>query len=130
MFFLSAGEATAEEDSFRVLKIKGKAWVIDEVLGLHVDDYIGAGENVFSACDLEGGYDGSFKTFWDHLCGHGRRFRFGPWSFGSQMDFCSAQMDQSLDFETNQISMDGYKKVKPITVDKNRNDERRAMHRK
>ena len=44
--------------------------------------------------------------------------------------FCSAQMDQSLDFETNQISMDGYKKVKPITVDKNRNDERRAMHRK
>ena len=119
--FLSAREACAEDDSFLVFSDKGKSWIVDGVLGLHVDDYIGAGEGVFSLGDLEGEYDGSFKTFRDRLCGLSRRFRFGSWSFGSNMNFCGAQVEQSLDFETVQISMADYiKKVKPITVDKHR----------
>ena len=36
---------------------------MDGVLGVHVDDFIGAGEKVFRLADLEGDYDGSLLKF-------------------------------------------------------------------
>ena len=119
--FMSAREATAEDDPFLIFQDKGKSMVVDGVLGLHVDDFIGSGEGIFSIDNLEGDYDGAFQCFRDRLCGLSRRFRFGSWSFGPTMDFCGAEVEQSLDFETIQISMAEYvKKVKPISIDKSR----------
>ena len=73
---------------------------IDGDLGLHVHDYTGASDNVFSVCDLNGGYDGSCKPFWNR--GLSRRFRFGSWPSGNKMDFFGAQMEQSLSFEAQE----------------------------
>ena len=96
--FLSAREATIDDPEYQVFEDGGVKMVVDGVLGLHVDDYIGAGEGVMSLQDLEGEYDGSFRCFRDRLCGLSHRFRFGSWSFGSHMDFCGAEVEQSLDF--------------------------------
>lgn len=119
--FLSVRAAQHEDDDFCVFTQGGQQWILDGVLGLHVDDFLGAGEHVASLQDLEGEYDGSFSTFKDRLCGLSRRFRFGAWTFGDKMTFCGAEVEQSLDYETISISMHDYvKRVKPITVDKNR----------
>ena len=119
--FISARLAHAGDDEFCIFEREGQKWIVDGVLGLHVDDFIGAGEKVFSLDDLEGDYDGSFPTFRDRLCGLSRRFRFGSWAFGNNMTFCGAEVEQSLDFTAVSISMADYvKRVKPISIDKHR----------
>ena len=119
--YVSTRMAVAEDDDFRVFMHEGQRMVVDGVLGMHVDDFIGTGEGVVGAQDLEGEYNGDFLSFRDRLCGLSRRFRFGSWSFGNTMEFCGAEVEQSLDYETVQISMAEYvRKVKPLTIDKNR----------
>ena len=119
--YMSTRMTTAEDEGFCCFHYGDEIRVVDEVLGLHVDDYIGGGENVFNVADLDGDYDGQFLCFRDRLCGLSRRFRFGNWSFGEKMQFCGAEVSQSLDFETISISMEDYvKKVKPISIAKHR----------
>ena len=119
--YMSTRKTTAEDEEFCCFHYGDEVRVVDGVLGLHVDDYIGGGENVFNVADLEGEYDGQFLCFRDRLCGLSRRFRFGNWSFGEKMQFCGAEVSQSLDFETISISMEDYvKKVKPISIAKHR----------
>ena len=119
--YMSTRLATVEDEEFCCFHVGDEVRVVDGVLGLHVDDYIGGGENVFSVADLEGEYDGQFLCFRDRLCGLSRRFRFGNWSFGEKMQFCGAELSQSLDFETISISMEEYiKRVKPISIAKHR----------
>lgn len=119
--YMSTRLATVDDEEFCCYHCGEECRVVDGVLGLHVDDYIGGGENVFSASDLEGDYDGQFPCFRDRLCGLARRFRFGNWSFGEKMQFCGAEVCQSLDFETMSISMEDYvKSVKPISIAKHR----------
>ena len=90
-------------------------------MGLHVDDYLGAGEGVNGAGDLEGDYDDSFASFRDRLCGLSRRFRFGSWDFGPVIRFCGADVEQSLANDSLTISMKEYvKRVHPITIEKSR----------
>ena len=119
--YMSTRLATVEDEEFCCFHFGNEMRVVDGVLGLHVDDYIGGGENVFNTTDLEGEYDGQFHCFRDRLCGLSRRFRFGNWSFGERMQFCGAELSQSLDFETISISMEDYvKSVKPISMAKHR----------
>eukprot|EP00435_Cladocopium_sp_Y103_P066864 s114_g29.t1 len=88
---------------------------------LHVDDYLGAGEGVNGAGDLEGEYDGSFATFRDRLCGLSRCFRFGSWDFGPVIRFCGADVEQPLANDSLVITMKEYvKKVHPVTLEKTR----------
>jgi hypothetical protein len=65
----------------------GRKWIVDGVLGVHVDDFISAGEKVFRLADLEGDYDGSFPTFRGRLCGFSRRFRCGSWASANNITF-------------------------------------------
>ncbi len=119
--YMSTRLAMVDDEEFCCFHVGDEVRVVDGVLGLHVDDYIGGGENVFSATDLDGDYNGQFLCFRDRLCGLARRFRFGNWSFGEKMQFCGAEVTQSLDFETISISMDDYvKSVKPISIAKHR----------
>ena len=43
---LSTREATEHDDSFEVFTLEGKPQIVDGILGLHVDDFIGGGEGV------------------------------------------------------------------------------------
>ena len=75
--YMSTRLATVEDEEFCCFHVDDEIRVVDGVLGLHVDDYIGGGENVFNATDLDGDYDEQFLCFRDRLCGLSRRFRFG-----------------------------------------------------
>ena len=105
--YMSTRKTTAEDEEFCCFHYGDEVRVVDGVLGLHVDDYIGGGENVFNVADLEGEYDGQFLCFRDRLCG------FVPEVSGSAIgllekrcQFCGAEVSQSLDFETISISME------------------------
>ena len=62
--YMSTRMTTAEDEEFCCFHYGDEIRVVDGVLGLHVDDYIGGGENVFNVADLEGDYDGQFLVFW------------------------------------------------------------------
>ena len=120
--YLSVRAATSEDPEFDVFQLDGVASIVDGVFGLHVDDFIGAGEQFFSENDLkkECHYD---ECFLGRMLKLSKRFRFGSWDFGkgSKINFCGAELQQSLDFSTISVSLATYiHKIKPITVDKSR----------
>ena len=51
--FLSTRLARKDDDPFEVFHVDDKKRVVDGLLGLHVDDYLGLGENVNSQKDIE-----------------------------------------------------------------------------
>lgn len=65
-FSSGAPLAHADDDEYFV-ECDGQKWMLDGVLGSHVDDFIRAGEKFLRLADLEGDYDGSFPTFRDRL---------------------------------------------------------------
>jgi hypothetical protein len=119
--YLSVREASTEDEEARCFKLNDRWVTVDGVLGLHVDDYIGGGEEVHSAKDLEGEYDGRFLCFRDRICGLSRRFRFGAWCFGPTIHFCGMEIVQSMDYTMVTLSLRQYMtKVKPISIEKSR----------
>ena len=75
--YLSVREAYQGDEEFACFQLNRLTHMVDGVMGLHVDDCLGAGEGINNQHDLEGDYDGAFKTFRDRLCGLSRRFPFG-----------------------------------------------------
>ena len=61
--------SSQEDEEFTCFHVGSEMFAVDGIMGLHVDDYLGAGEGVNGAGDLEGDYDGSFASFRDRLCG-------------------------------------------------------------
>ena len=119
--YLSIRDAQRSDEPERCFEVRKRKVTVDGVLGLHVDDYIGGGENVHGEQDMEGEYDGQFLCFRDRLCGLARRFRFGSWSFGPTVHFCGMEIVQSMDYTMITLSLQKYvSKVKPITIDKAR----------
>jgi hypothetical protein len=119
--YLSIREANQDDEEFACFNLGGSVCTVDGVMGLHVDDYLGAGEGINSPHDLEGDYDGNFNCFRDRLCGLSKRFKFGSWDFGPTIRFCGASVEQSLNNDCISISMKEYvKKVHPLTVEKTR----------
>eukprot|EP00435_Cladocopium_sp_Y103_P051424 s692_g16.t1 len=119
--YMSLREAVNEDEEFCCVHMGQGVFSVDGVLGLHVDDYLGAGEGVHGPHDLEGDYDGAFLTFRDRLCGLSRRFRFGSWDFGPIIKFCGADVEQSVGYDVITISMQKYvKKILPLSIEKSR----------
>ena len=79
-----------EDEEFTCFHVGSEMFAVDGIMGLHVDDYLGAGEGMNGTGNLEGDYDGSFASFRDRFCGLSRRFRFGSWDFGPVIRFCGA----------------------------------------
>ena len=118
---LSVREAHQGDEEFACFQLNGLTYVVDGVMGLHVDDYLGASEGINNQHDLEGDYDGAFKTFRGRLCGLSKSFRFGSWGFGPVIRFCGASVEQSLNNGCISISMKEYvKKIHPLTIEKSR----------
>ena len=121
--YLSLRQAADGDDPFCVFNYNGMKCVVDGILGLHVDDFIGAGEGVTTLSDITGEFEYDENTFAGRLQKLSRRFTFGSWGFGSSLGvkFCGADVVQSLNHETIQISLEQYcQKVKPICLDKSR----------
>ena len=121
--YLSLRQAADGDDPFCVFEYNGTHCIVDGILGLHVDDFIGAGEGVTTLNDITGEFEYDENTFAGRLQKLSRRFKFGSWDFGSSLGvkFCGADVVQSLNHETIQISLEQYcQKVKPICLDKPR----------
>ena len=119
--YLSVREAVQEDEEFRCFWRDGKCYIVDGLLGLHVDDFIGCGEGVHRLEDIQAEMEevrNSFKSRVQELAKH---FKFGSWDFGrgSKILFCGTEIGQSMDYSQVTLSLRSYvEKVKPITVEK------------
>ena len=105
--------------------MKGKWMIMDGILGVHVDDFIGCGEKVSVKKDLERKIAMiAPRNFSERMVKLSQDFRFGSWDFVKEKGgflFCGGEVN--YDEEKNEIRMthETYlHKVKPITIDKNR----------
>ena len=119
--YLSLREATVDDDEFMVFERDGGKWIVDGILGLHVDDFIGAGEGIKCLRDVSKDPSGACEKFQHRLYHLSKRFRFGSWDFGDKMRFCGAEVKQSNDLMTATVSLQEYvNKIKPISMEKSR----------
>ena len=119
--YLSLRAATADDPEFLQFEKDKSWWIVDGALGLHVDDFLGAGEQVFSLKDVQRDPAGAFDCFEHRLHQLSKRFRFGSWDFGCKMRFCGLEIQQSEDLELIPLSLQEYiNKIKPLTLEKTR----------
>ena len=98
------------------------AHIVDGLLGLHVDDFVGCGEGVHNPSDFDN-EELDPATFSGRLHLLSKRFKFGSWDFGqsSKIVFCGAQLEQSMDYMSLSVSLRDYvAKAKPISINKHR----------
>eukprot|EP00434_Breviolum_minutum_P015613 symbB.v1.2.013753.t1/scaffold976.1/size149240/6 len=102
-----------------------KWMILDGILGVHVDDFIGCGERISERKDLDRKIAMiAPRNFSERMVKLSQDFRFGSWDFVKEKGgflFCGGEVN--YDEEKNEIRMthETYvHKVKPITIDKNR----------
>ena len=126
--FLSIRPAYKTDPDFQVFEKQGQQYIVDGVLGLHMDDFLGCGEGVYAVEDVAGNreetdaqrHEVGFKQRLQQLA---QKFRFGSWDFGrnSQILFCGTSLEQSVGCDSISLSLKDYVlKIKPITLDKSR----------
>ncbi|CAK0910898.1 unnamed protein product, partial [Prorocentrum cordatum] len=117
--FLSYRIAADGDDPFLVWSADdGQNYVLDGILGLHVDDFIGGGENLEREADLtdKQAYEGAFL---DRVQTLSRRFKFGKWEFQNGIVFCGMETTQSQSRNEIEVKAEQYiHKVKPISIEK------------
>ncbi|CAK0861054.1 unnamed protein product [Prorocentrum cordatum] len=117
--FLSYRIAADGDDPFLVWSADdGQNYVLDGILGLHVDDFIGGGENLECEAGLtdKQAYEG---TFLDRVQTLSRRFKFGKWEFQNGIVFCGMETTQSQSRNEIEVKAEQYiHKVKPISIEK------------
>eukprot|EP00913_Durusdinium_trenchii_P017657 g16596.t1 len=119
--YLSLRPAVQEDPNFLVFESKGGYWIVDGALGLHVDDFLGAGEGVYSLKDVKTDAAGACDIFQNRVNLLSQRFRFGAWDFGDKMRFCGAEVQQSPELEVISVSLKEYvHKIKPLSMEKMR----------
>ena len=119
--YLSTRLATDHDDEFDTFMHNSQKLIVDGVLGLHVDDFIGGGESIASLQDIKP-YEGEeLYGFVDRIRSLNQRFRFGSWDFAHDFVFCGGHILQSPLLNTIDLSMKEHiRKIKPITIDKAR----------
>ena len=119
--YLSLRLAGQDDNPFLVFEKDGKHWIVDGALGLHVDDFLGAGEWISCLKDIQWDATGACDTFRHRVHYLSKRFRFGSWDFGEKMRFCGAELQQSPDLEILTVSLKEYvHKIKPLSLEKSR----------
>ncbi|CAK0827016.1 unnamed protein product [Prorocentrum cordatum] len=117
--FLSYRIAADGDDPFLVWSADdGQNYVLDGILGLHVDDFIGGGENLEHEADLtdKQAYEGAFL---DRVQTLSRRFKFGKWEFQNGIVFCGMETTQSQSRNEIEVKAEQYiHKVEPISIEK------------
>ncbi|CAK0872984.1 unnamed protein product, partial [Prorocentrum cordatum] len=117
---LSLRPARVDDDPFDARSFEGQTYVVDGLIGKHVDDFIGCGEGETNEQDLYAKLD-------DTECFHSRhgmlneKIKFGKWDFGPSLVFTGNEVEQSLSTYGVTLKFEKYlHAVKPITVEKHR----------
>ncbi|CAK0883894.1 unnamed protein product [Prorocentrum cordatum] len=117
---LSLRAARPSDDPFDVRSFDGQTFVVDGLIGMHVGDFIGCGENVSCEDDLcaKLGDAGCFQARLGTL---NEKLKFGKWEFGPSLVFTGGEVEQSLSTYAVSVKFEKYlRAVKPITVEKHR----------
>ncbi|CAK0886983.1 unnamed protein product, partial [Prorocentrum cordatum] len=86
-----------EDDPFDACSFEDQTYVVDGLIGKHVDDFIGCGE------------------------GLNQKLTFGKWGFGPSLIFTGGEVEQSLSTYAVTLKFENYlHAVKPITIEKHR----------
>ena len=123
--YLSLRRANETDPEFHRIHKDGEIFVVDGILGLHVDDYLGAGECIYGANDAGKSKGDEFEepiNFASRVRLLAQSFRFGTWDFGEEdrLMFCGTAIQQSLNNDSVTLSLQDYTKLKPIPVEKAR----------
>lgn len=119
--YMSLRKAYHGDEEFLTFEHEQGWWIVDGVVGLRVDDFIGAGEGVAALQDVKNDPAGLCECFQNRMFHLSTRFRFGSWDFGDTMRFCGAEVHQTPDRETVTISLQQYvNKIKPLSLEKTR----------
>ncbi|CAK0898302.1 unnamed protein product, partial [Prorocentrum cordatum] len=117
---LSLRAARPSDDPFDVCSFDGQTFVVDGLIGKHVGDFIGCGENASCEDDLCAKLDDT-ECFQARLGMLSEKFKFGKWEFGPSLVFTGGEVGQSLSTHAITIKFEKYlHAVKPITVEKHR----------
>ncbi|CAK0816650.1 unnamed protein product [Prorocentrum cordatum] len=117
---LSLRPAKVEDDPFDVCSFEDQTYVVDGLIGKHVDDFIGCGEGVNCEDDLHTMLDNS-ECFQARLGALNQKFTFGKWDFGPSLIFTGGEVEQSLSTYAVTLKFEKYlHAVKPITIEKHR----------
>ena len=97
-------------------------YICDGVLGRHVDDYLGAGENVGTLQDIVDVQPAD--TFQSRMCQLAQSFKFGKWDFELEHEFLATEVRQSDGWRTVVVNMEKYiHQIQPISLDKTRRSQ-------
>lgn len=100
-----------------------KHFVLDGAVGLHVDDFLGAGQLVNSLADVESAPEKE-NSFRSRLRALKLRYRFGQCCFDSSFTYCGRVVQQSREQDYISVSQETYMHaVKPISVQKARRSQ-------
>ena len=72
---------------------------LDGIMGLHVDDFLGGGEDTYDASQLQlelADYKPREGSFLADLACLSKAFKFGAWDFSTEQTFCGVRMRQTL----------------------------------
>ena len=95
-------------------------WVLDGIMGLHVDDFIGGGEGLEDIHQL-GGAESSNEYFIGRVKLMDTQLKFGKWDFELEKIFCGTQVRQSASYSDVAVTNEEYiDKVRPISLEKSR----------
>ena len=124
--FLSFREPVEEDSDFvRSTDVSGRIWVLDGILGLHVDDYGGGGAGLLAVEDLQ--QEAAPETFLWRCQLLSQSFRFGKWNFSNSQIFTGTEVYQSDCRGVIETGLESYlHKCKPLSIEKNMRAEAEA----
>ncbi|CAK0834201.1 unnamed protein product [Prorocentrum cordatum] len=109
-----------EDDTFDARNFEGQTYVVDGLIGKHMDDFIGGGEGVTNEQDLHATLDNT-ECFQVRLGALNEKFKFGKLEFGPSLIFTGGEVEQSLCTCAVTLTFEKYlHAVKPITIEKHR----------
>ena len=126
--FLSVRLARKGDHDLQVFEYQGEQYIVDRILGLHVDDFLGCGEGMHTMEDVTGIREETeaqrtMHCFKSRLQSLAQKFRFGSWDFDRNFKilFSGTSLEQSIGYDSLTLSLKEYvQKIKPITLDKQR----------
>ncbi|CAK0875283.1 unnamed protein product, partial [Prorocentrum cordatum] len=110
----------ASDDPFDICVIDGQNYAVDGLIGKHVDDFLGCGENASTVGDLHAPVDDP-ESFKAKLALLNQKFNSGNWGFGFELAFTGGELEQNVNTYATALTFEKYwHAAQPITIDKAR----------
>ena len=97
---------------------KGGYWIVDCALVLHVDDFLGAGEGIYSLNEVKADAAAACENFQNRV---NLLAQNSDSAHGTSERRCGAEVQRSPDMEVISVSLREYvNKIKPLSMEKTR----------